>query len=315
MIKIKKIPTVLCLIFSLGVSFYAMAQNAPLNNTNPYAIREALVDKTVNIQQDALALGWYTGVVDFFEFRDILDRYLPLSNYLSIRLSTPVVLMTEKSDVSITKDAAVGTIDIVYTSAVEGVSLIKAGWQPVVGRTADIEGVIVMRQDIPDPEKLEGKKILAADGATVTYYAKYGLIKEGKINKLQFVEQDINQSQLLNVLRTKQVDGVVLRNTGAANLIKQDPKLYKVVYIAPHAFGHIIFVSPTAPVKAVENLRKAMLDLDPATPDYNKILRGLDGYQQSEKQPFMNRQGADFSNPKEVKELLGSVPKKIKFDN
>lgn len=168
--------------------------------------------------------------------------------------------------------------------------LVKDGWTPIVGRSENIKAVLVAKKDFKyaSPKDLQGKKIIAASGATVTYYAQYSLI-ENKVLKSKedslFSSQKLNQGQLLDFLKNGQADLIVVRDTIAAKIIKDNPS-YKIVYNAKEAPGHMLLVSPAfAPEKATM-LKQIFLSLTPENEQHKNILSGLDGFQANDLKPF-----------------------------
>lgn len=298
----KKILMNLMLTVSALACIQANAQTKPVvpqattaeANKSYFEVRTDLVKKYGT--SNSLSMGWYTGGVDTLEIRDLWNNYTLLSNYLSEKLGRLVVLETDKSDREIASDALT-SMDIVYTSGVMGSELMKAGWRPVVGRTEDIQGVILVLNDtvIKEPKDLAKYKIYGVKGATVTYFVSSGLVKNnvykvadvssgGTNPKFKIV--NTKQNQLVDLLKSKEVDGVIVRETLANKLIKDNPGKYKIGFKADTAPGHIIFVSPNITEVSANIIRDSFLTLTPDNPAYKKILSGLDGYQDTDKVPF-----------------------------
>ena len=104
-----------------------------------------------------------------------------------------------------------------------------------------------------------------------------------------------------------------MRDGFADRFVKENAG-YKIIFKAPVAKGHTIFVSPNASALYVETLRKTILDLNPDNKSGKKILIGLDGYNEADKVPFVDRSGADFQNETEVYNVLLKLPKFNRFD-
>jgi len=287
-----RLVAVACAMVSLS-AFAQVKSDAPVNRSYVEHRNEIIKKYGVN---SALSMGWYTGGVDALEIRDLWNNYTVLSNYLSERLGRVVVLETDKNDREVSADA-LKSMDIVYTSAIMGAELMKAGWKPVVGRTEDLQSVVLVNNSAKSdtPADLKNLKIYGVQGATVTYFALNSLIKSGAYkpeeasvslasSKIKIV--NTKQNQLLELLKSKEADGVILRETIANNLMKANPGKYKIAFKADAAPGHIIFVSPSVKEDVIAQLKESFLALTPDNPSYKKILSGLDGYQETDKIPF-----------------------------
>ncbi len=293
------------LLSSILLSSSAFAASADV--PNKYKDRDALIKQYSN--ESTYSVGWYTGVVDFFEFRDILDRFLPMSNYLSKKIGRLVVTITDKYDVALVNDGLAGDMDIIYTSTIMGAALVEKGWRPVVGRTEDIVGVILTRIDVKmdSPEDMVGKKIIAPFGATVTYNVKYALETKKLLSKLQYAEKNVNQKQLQEIIKDKRFDGIVIRNTLAKRLMKEQPGKYKIGFAADPGNGHVLFVSKGVSEGEVGVIKNALLALTPDIPEYKEVLSGLDGYQEKDKQPFKVITFKDLERAASIKKVLANL--------
>lgn len=265
------------------LTFSAQAQDK-----NKFQERSELI-RQYGVTQN-VTMGWYIGLVDTFEMRELLNRYLPLSNYLSNRLGRLVVLETGKTDKGVADKGMKGSLNIVYTSALMGSQLVKAGWIPIVGRSEDIRSVIVTPADvsIKEIQDFKGKQIWASEGGTVSQQVKYELINAGIIKDAEdknFVQKRMDQGQLLDVLKNKQAPAVVTREINAEKFIKSNPS-FKIAYKSGPIPGHMVLVSPNFDKSKIEPLRNAFLDLNADNADHKSILTSLDGYNEKEKKPF-----------------------------
>lgn len=288
------------------------ASTAVMSGANKFSERADIIRKfgvtnTINI-------GWYTGAVQSVEYRDVLARFLPLSNYLSTTFGGTAVLITDKSDVEVTADALKGDIDVIYTSALQATKLLEKGWRPLVGRTDDLKGVILARKEakITKLEDLAGKKIMANRIATVTQYTKYALHKAQILDKTLFVEQSIGQLDMLNVLKDGAVDAIVVRDNIAEKMVSDNPGKYEIVLRAPASPGHVILISPKINVKDAE-VKEAFLRLTPSTKEAKEILAGLDGYREQDLKPFKEITEDNFVISKEVISVVPSLKVKNSF--
>lgn len=284
-------------------------------NKNLFSQRAELVKKYgVN---NAISMGWYTGGVSKYEVRELWSNYILLGNYLSEKLNKLVVLETDKSDREIAIDAY-KSMDIVYTSALMGGELEKAGWRPIVGRSEDLVAVVLVREGtvVNKPEDLKKITILGAKGTTVLSFAKYSLIKDGvfKPDELKagsnnnFKVSDLKQTELLEFLKSKQIEGIIVRETVAKALIKDNPNKFKIVYTAVKAPGHIVFVSKNINLENEKIIQNAFISLTPEIPYYKNILSGLDGYQQNDLKPFKIVNSETLKDAKEVFKIEESKP-------
>lgn len=267
---------------------------------------------------NAISMGWYTAGVDTSEVREGWNNYTVLSNYLTEKLGRLVVIETDKSDREISKDA-LNSMEIVYTSAVMGTELMKAGWKPVVGRSESLQGVILVQENskIDSPADLKKLEIYGVKGATVTYFVSNSIVKNN-IYKVQEISEsaknpkfkiiDTKQNQLIELLKNKDIDGAIIRETLAKNLIKANPGKYKIAFKADLAPGHMLFVSPSVKEDTINKLRDAFLSLTPDNAQYKKILSGLDAYQELDKTPFKIVTAADLSPANGILASIGEKP-------
>ena len=316
-------------IMSLLIVSPVMAQKKPVVPTTPTVnTTSVLAEKSsfetrvdllkTNSLSQLVSMGWYTGQIDQLEILDLWNNYTSLSNYLTEKLGRLVVLETDKSDKQITLDAYNG-MDLVYTSAIMGSQLVKAGWKPVVGRSEDIQSVVLMKKDvnIKNPKDLKNYNIVAAKGATVSYAAIYSFLDDNiytakdildENTSANFKIESIKQNQLVDLLKNNMVDGIVIRETLANRLMKDSPDKYKIVYKPKVMPGHVVYASPAVSADGIELLRNSFLALNPENPTYNKILSGLDGYQQNDKKPFKVINEKDLTGMDSVFLKIGEKP-------
>lgn len=281
---------------------------------NLFAQRADLVKK--HGVENAVSMGWYTGGISSFgTTRELWSNYILLGNYLSEKLNKLVVLETDRSDREIAVDAY-KAMDIVYTSAIMGGELEKAGWRPVVGRSEDLVGVVLVGVGtvVNKPEDLKKIKIIGASGTTVLSFTKYSLIKDGvykadelksEVKNEKFKTLDLKQSELLEFLKNKQTEGIVVRETVAKSLMKDNPNKFKIAYTAIRAPGHIVYVSKNINLEAEKIIQDAFIALTPEVPLYKNILSGLDGYQQNDLKPFKLVSVETLKDAKEVFKIEG----------
>lgn len=288
--------------------------NYKLDATKTVVAQRAELIKTYGLT-NALSMGWYTGGVATAELRDVWNNYITMSNYLSEKLNRLVVLETDKNDLEIAVDAY-KSMDIVYTSALMGGELIKAGWRPIVGRSEDLAGVIIANINtvVEKPEDLKKLKIVGSFGATTFSFTRFSLIKDGvykseelKDDKVDdnFSSSNLKQNDLLEFLKNKKVDGVIVRDTVAAKLMKDNPNAYKIIYTAIKAPGHIVYVNKSVTKEEALIVKKAFLDLTTQVPAYKTILSGLDGYKPVDLTPFREVNEDTIKNAYEVYKLEG----------
>ena len=295
----------------LMVGLMALVGVVSLAHADKFTDRTKILEKYKD-SKNITSIGWYVGVTEEMEIRNLINRYLPLSNYLSDRLNSLTVLQAEKNDRSVAKEAISGNLEMVYTSAIMGSQLVKGGWQPVVGRE-NINPVLLMKSStkIKTTDDLKGKKLVAAYGATVTMFMQYSLLKDGVLKDIEdpnFVIRKVSQQDLINLLKTGQVDGVVVRDTFANNLIKDNPNQYAITYKSQVAPGHTLFVGPSFDKNKIPVLKDSFLTLTPETEDGLNILSGLDGFQKNNKKPFKEVTVDDLKNMGEVFSLLKEEP-------
>ena len=287
--------------------------NNDVLSSSHYLERQQLINKYGNGAY--LNIGWYAGVVEAADFLALMERYLPLSNYLTKKTKMLTIIITDKLDRDITQDAANNELDIVYTSAIYGSSLIEKGWIPLVGRRDPVNGVILSLANttIKENKDLIGKKIFGAYGGTTTYSVKYSLKNAGLLDKMHYIETRTDQNQLLQTLNTGIIDGIIVRDLVAERMIKQNPNKYKIVFKGQDGLGHMLFANPKLNKEKTDLFVKAIMELTPDIEEYKEILKGLDGYRETDKQPFIARKADDLMVPKQVYAVITQLPVKTEL--
>lgn len=279
-----------CLVSCLNMG--AWAQENGMVSKNLFAQRQDLIKKYG--VASPISIGWYTGGVTNMDARTLWNNYLLLGNYLSEKLNKLVIVEADKNDREIAVDA-IQNMDAVYTSALMGSQLVKAGWKPVVGRSDDLHGVILTQNNIliNSAQDIKKIKVAAASGATVTQFTEYSLIKDGvydlkdmQDNNSNFKVLNTKQTQMLEILKNKQADGIVVRESVANKMMKDNPGQFKISYKALVAPGHMLYVRPGVSEDVASRLKDALLSLNPDVPSNKAILDNLDGYTESDKSAF-----------------------------
>lgn len=275
----KKINKVLTGIVLAGCALSANAQSTK----NVFAERTELVQS--HSVSNALPISWYVGAVDVSEFKDLVDRFLSFSNYLTHKLDRLVVLDTLTTDQKAGVEALKGKYEIVYTSSLVASQLAEMGWNPVLARSEDVNLVVLAlasNKKINSKNDFKNTVITTTNGSSIARTVGYSLIKDGLIDNAplkenrNFKPRPVGQEQLVDILKNKQTDGIIVRDVVAKKLMNTNPQQYKIVYTAPPVLGHVVLTSPNFDYSKVANLKEALKGLDNLSSN-DPVLRAIDG--------------------------------------
>lgn len=295
--------SILKLLVLSSLSSCVLLNNAIAQETNKYSERIDIINK----YKSTVGFGWYTNNGSSFELRELLNKFLPLSNYLSNKLQETVVFINDRSDKAIINDALEGQTDIVYTTAIFGSQLLDKKWKPLLVRSEDIIPVILMKKtvSIDSIKSWNSKKLLSSKGTTVNYFIKYALQKNNLLDKLNFVEKNVAEKDLISIFQNGEADGIVLSEKVANKLIESNPDIYKISYKSVAAPNNIIFISSHFTSVKVDLVKKALLDLNYV--DTNKeLLLGIEKSNDKELSPFKE---INFSDVEKIKDIYETVNK------
>lgn len=306
-------------LIALVLGSMALSAQAQVGTKNFAAERMELSEKyrgTLPIN-----IAWYIGAVEGSDFRDLVDQFLPMSNYLSNKVNGLVVVDTFRSDRDSAEKALNSPYDFIYTSVVQGSQLTQAGWKPLLTREERINAVVLALAENKNfnSEKDFGKvKITGPEGGITTQFTQFSLVKLGVLKPGKLAENSmlstrpIGQTQLLNVLRTRQTDGIIVRDSIAKTIMDANPGQYKVVYQAQSASGHMLLASPKADPAKVERFRAAIAGMEEIAKVAPKdpVFAALDGHNSKITKIFKEVDPEDLKLGAEVFIVEGQKPLK-----
>lgn len=269
-------------LLALTLSTLALGVNAQ-STKNVFVERTDFVQKYTVAQP--ITISWYIGGVEVSEFKDLIDRYLSFSNYLTTKLDHLVVIDTTPNDLKAGNEAIKGNYDLVYTTALISGQLAEAGWKPIVARTENTNLVVVALASnklINSEKDFKNTLIITTNGSSLARTIGYSLIQNKfienaplKENK-NFKPRPVGQEQLVDVLKNKQTDGILIRDTLAKKIMDASPGQYKIVYKAPSVLGGVLLASPNFDNAKLEVVRRAFKGLDNLDRT-DPVLKAIDG--------------------------------------
>jgi ABC-type phosphate/phosphonate transport system substrate-binding protein len=270
----KKIALSILLGFT-AISSFAQSQNI-------FAERLEIIKKVGTSQASSIA--WYSGNLGNADLKSTAENYLGLSNYLSAKTNSLIVLETLRSDKEVVEEAMAGKHEVVYASALLGSQLLNYGWKPLVGRAEPIEAVILTLKNnkkIQKESDLQTASIISAKGAITSAFTKYSLMNSYDMKKMDgntYLTKDVSQDYLITLLDNVQVDGIVVRSVIADKFIKQSDK-YNIFYKSKPSPGHMVFVSPKMSPAKAEQLKLALLSLNTMSSS-SVALKAMEGHEE-----------------------------------
>lgn len=242
---------------------------------SPYLVREDLIK--VYGKHSGLIIGIFPGTVGVVNNTLYLNRYLPFSNYLTLNTSQLVSFSPEISTKILKEKVSKKKFDLLYVNAEVGVEALKAGYEPLVQRSEKIVSVIMTKNNFETKnlQDLSSKKIGGIPQAMVSTLARATFKKENVNIKIESAGAT-GQKDLILGLDNNLLDGVVLREEVALDLIKKNPNVYKVAFTLQSAPGFILFARKDITPQVKEQLVKSMLDLKVNNKSSLEVLKGLD---------------------------------------
>lgn len=252
--------------------------------SNIFAERAELIKKIGTNQ--SYSMGWYAGSLsnNANDIREINENFLGLSNYLSVKMNSLIVLETIKSDRTVAEEAIKGNFDILYTSSLLGSQLVSKGWKPIVERSENFTPVVLALKtntSVNSEKDFSKVKVMGSVGTSFTFItyslSNAKLLDIENLNKnLNFTSKKISQESLVNILNNKQVDAIVVRDVMAEKLMSESDK-YKIVYKGQVSPGHMVLLNPKLDANKEEQFRNTFLSLNNL--DKNSIaLKAIEGH-------------------------------------
>lgn len=280
---------------------------------NIFAERAELIKKIGTTQ--SFSMGWYAGSVanNANDIREINENFLGLSNYLSTKMNSLVVLEAIKSDRTVAEEALKGNFDILYTSSLIGSQLVAQGWKPIVERSENFTPVVLALKTnakVNSEKDFSKVKVLGSVGTSFTF-ATYSLaaakvLDIDNLNKNpNFTSKKISQESLINILNNQQVDAIVLRSAVAEKLMAESDK-YKVVYKGQVSPGHMVLLNPKVDANKEEQFKNIFLSFNNL--DKNSVaLKSIEGHKAGT-EVFKNVSNDDIKLANEVFNKTKQIP-------
>lgn len=269
-------------LLALTLSTLALSVNAQ-STKNVFAERTDLVQRHTVAQP--ITLGWYIGAVEVSEFKDLVDRFLSFSNYLTTKLDRLVVIDTLTTDIKAGNESVKNKYDLVYTTSLIAGQLAEQGWKPLVARTENINLVIVaLKSNTAVNSEKDFKNIVIAttNGSSLARTIGYGLMRDKLIENAplkenrNFKPRPVGQEQLVDILKNKQTDAIIIRDSLAKKIMDSSPNQYKIVYKANSVLGAVLLASPNFDNSKLESVRSAFKSLDNLD-STDPVLKAIDG--------------------------------------
>lgn len=227
----------LILIF---VSFIILPTKSFSQSQNHFLERDNIVKKYGNNQ--TLNISWYTE--KRLDFKELLNNYLPISNSLSNIFSSNVVIIPDKDSATVAQMAINTNSFATYVNILDAQELIDKKWQPLLTTTYASPVVLLGKsQNNITNNNLKSKKILS-NISHLSTIMKYSLKKQNLFNIENYKEEYVSDYELLNFLEDKNIDLVVVEESFAKNLIKNNPNTYNIYYNSTIFLNNIILLNP-----------------------------------------------------------------------
>jgi ABC-type phosphate/phosphonate transport system substrate-binding protein len=238
--------------------------------------RQALI-KTYG-ENSGYVFGLFPGTVSVFNATSLLDRYLPLANYLSVSNKSLISFTPERNVEDFKQRIIDGDYPIIYVNAELGATAIDHGYEPLVKRADPITSVVVVNPNssIKTIQDLNGKKVGAIPQAMVSSLAYYEFDKAHVAPNIEKGGGN-GQEELLRNLGNQLLEGVILREETAKKAVEKEPTKYKIAFKTGTTIGFILMVKKDLPEDLKLSLKTSMLAIHQNTVEGNDILKGMDG--------------------------------------
>ncbi len=252
----------------------------------------------------------YIGVIPKDNPRLIYERYQPLLDYLTEMTSFRYELVVKKNYADTVGALGRGEMDMAFLGPLTYLEAKQAYGATCILRPKGIYGngtyksIIITRKGstLKSPSDLKNKKVAfaAVKSTSGNLIPRYLLANHGiHLSELSgYSNFDYHDSVAKAVLRG-QFDAGAVRDTVATRYERLG--LERFMESRPIPTGPLV-VSPSASYKIVEEVRGALLSLDPSRPEHRKVLERLDD---EFKNGFMLATDADYAD---IRSLINSVP-------
>lgn len=295
------------IFFMTVISSICILGNAQTNK-DMFLEREVLVKKYGN---NKMNISWYVGAVDTNTFKGSIERFLNFSNYLSNKVDKLVILDIFNTDKKAAQAVLNGNYDIVYTSSLIGTQLIDHGWKPILARNEDIQLIVLALESnkkINNEQDFNKTTITTTNGSSIAKTIGYDLIKNKLIedvpltNNKNFKPRPVSQEELIEILKSNQTDGILIRAGLAKQLQLKNPGRYKIVYQSNPILGHLLLISPNFDTSKIEQLKSAFKELNDF-PKNATILKAIDGVQNDKEKIFKEIMTNEIKSAKELSKI------------
>lgn len=253
----------------------------------------------------------YIGVIPKDNPRLLYERYQPLLDYLSEKISKKFELVIKKNYTETVTALGQGKIDMAFLGPLTYLEA-RATYQVIpilrpkgIEKNGTYRSIIIVKDDslIKSLSDLKSKKVAfaAVKSTSGNLIPRYLLANHGiHLSELSgYTNFDYHDSVVKAVLRG-QFDAGAIRDT-VANRYKQ-LGLHEIAKSEPIPTGPLV-VNKKVPYTVVEEIRNVLLELDPSKPVYRKVLDKLDD---EFKNGFMPAYDQDYYR---IRMLVNSIPR------
>lgn len=252
----------------------------------------------------------YFGVIPRDNPRIMYERYQPLLDYLSERTPYAYELVLKKNYEETVNSLGNGEIDVALLGPLTYLEAHAKYGVPCilkpkgVDSTATYKCVIIKRKDLPikDPSELKGRSMAfsALKSTSGNLMPRYLLANSGiHLSDLSnYANFDYHDSVVKAILKG-QYDAGAVRDSVARKYIKLGIDI--IAESRPIPTGPLV-IGPKTPFSVAENIKKALLELDPDNPEHQNLLRRLDD---ELKNGFTEASDKDYA---EIRAKINAVP-------
>ncbi|HET7764021.1 MAG TPA: PhnD/SsuA/transferrin family substrate-binding protein [Burkholderiales bacterium] len=219
-------------------------------------------------QSPRLTMGVYPGVESGQESFEVMDRFLPLAQYLSSKIGMQVLLVPVRVPGAAMRTMIQGdSYQLFFGPPIFASQAIhKAGFVPIVVEEERIRGVFVAKQG----SKLEDLKdftpattiVMPSPGLLLTILANETLAQQNIIPAAGKRTYSDTADGIVLALNNDIAEVAVMRDRTAQKLIASQPSRYKIVGLTTNAPGFGLIAHKAVPEDVRVRLRRATLALN-----------------------------------------------------
>ncbi len=252
----------------------------------------------------------YIGVVPRDNPRIMYEKYQPLLDYLSEKTEYSYELVIKKNYQETVDAIGNGEVDLAFLGPITYLDArAKYGVMCIlkpkgINGTATYRSVIIKRRDsdIRDVKELKNKSVAFSDSKSTSgnLIPRYILANSGiHLSELKSYANFNYHDSVVKAVLKGQYDAGAVRDSVAQKYMKLGIDVITESSDIP--VGPLVAASGT-PFAIIENIKKALLALNPDNPDHKKILKRVD---EDLKNGFTEASDGDYS---EIRTIINAVP-------